>query len=309
MKSIFAVFLCVSILCANLLSGTPNAEMKLKIAEISVPHLMESASALSKIFEKIKPKSGMIVAASVMGLSFLPQLKSVNVAKKMRGAIFFNDDVSWNWYLFGEAKKKEGKIQHQLDLGKNKKLYQKRFGNGVVLSSSKNLMNADIKTVFANLDASNDAQYDLKVFLFPEPLLMLYPEMPAAIYKRYVKKEANAKKEKVETFLRQCESIEISLSFNGSCVLNAVFVPAPNSKFAKLLKEQFKRKVDVSPEQVLDIYNASSGDNIDNGSISRILDLSEKSKGNKMLVAFIRRCEYAFQASGDALSVILKLKN
>jgi hypothetical protein len=307
----FILFFCVLNFSAFPLSAESRDVFISKAGEVYLPHLMDTASEMSKISEKIKHGSGMMIATVVMGISFIPQLNSIDITNNVKGALFLDKHHHVQWALLAPDKNfgNNSNIQKSKQ-EKNENLYIKKINDKVLLTSSGEILKVDSDSLFRELPLAKENTSDLQLVLFPAKIIHAYPLFIKNASHNYLADNVAGKSDKLKQFLTQCKKVNADITIqNGIITFLADFFPDSGSNLDKLLTSQYKKETHLSFKQLLKLFNNSVDGDLDADSLQQLFNLNQnKGTGN-----LIKKCVSAltgdFTAFHDRLQIILKVNS
>lgn len=225
------------------------------VSEIRIPSLMKSAQDLSSLAEKVSPGSSGMVAISVAGLSFSPQMAPFDLTLPIRMLGFSSKKGklrTFEWCLVLE-RKKDIPMDSRMK-GTKEPVYLKEIDGKGMLTYSKTLSES-ITSIPKAEEKENESDINIILGLYPGKYFSSFPdgletfrkEMIQQIMKKSGREEedfneitfTNIKLGAFEKFLKQCGKFEMDLFFcEESIKLNTEFSPSAGSPSEKFLESQ-----------------------------------------------------------------------
>jgi hypothetical protein len=308
MKNIFSLLVGLSIFCSPYLNADAA---ETKIGEVYLPHLMDSASKFSQAFEKIKPNSGMMVAAFVMGVSFIPQLKEVNITQDLRGSLFFNKEKGTQWVLFAPAKKNDrNAVENEISFNEKQKVYSRTVGDRILVGSDSEIMQLKTDILFSDFEKNEKSSADIMVTVFPKGIIDAFPHLTDGISNEYISGDTEINSDFLKKFAAQCRKVNISIEAldDGTVELKSDILPEKGSRFAEVLKEQFDKKTPITFGNLIKLFNDSAGAEINAVSLQQLFNIKGKGSVSRFIEDCIPVLSGEFTGNSNSLQIVLKLK-
>ena len=240
----------------SLFSGN-NEQDRLKIIEVQVPNLIQSANKLSHFSKKIFPNAQMFIATSLIAINFAPGTNLININEDLQAVAFLSKEPKKEilWAIKGPIKK----TKFLSDDLERKNIYVAKIKDEVILTNSKDLSQNDPNILLSNFQMKrNQSDEDLTISANPGLFSVL-----ADNYK-FQNSELDIVSEQFSNCL-----IKLNIS-NEELEIKFNILPKANSIFEKELKLRNNNK--LSLKEVIDIYLQIFAKKNDDLSAKKFLD-------------------------------------
>jgi hypothetical protein len=240
----------------SLFSGN-NEQDRLKLIEVQVPNLIQSANKLSHFSKKIFPNAQMFIATSLIAINFAPGTNLININEDLQAVAFLSKEPKKEilWAIKGPIKK----TKFLSDDLERKNIYVAKIKDEVILTNSKDLSQSDPSILLSNFQMKrNQSDEDLTISANPGLFSVL-----ADNYK-FQNSELDIVSEEFSNCL-----IKLNIS-NEELEVKFNILPKANSIFEKELKLRNNNK--LSLKEVIDIYLQIFAKKNDDLSAKKFLD-------------------------------------